>query len=271
MRAFASAWIASLALAGCAAPPPAPTAGPGEPPRRVVSLNLCTDELLLLLAAPEQIVSVTHLAAREAESPLWQEAAAYPANDGTLASAGALRPDLVLTMGGTGDRMRIADRLGIRLVDLPFPQTLDDVAQSVRTIATALGRKAQGDAVVERIEALRRSAPSIEHDTLWIGGGGRTVAAEGLEAQWMRLAGYRQRTVQGDTIQLETLLAEPPEVLLRSDYRTGQYSRAQAWLTHPLSQARPGTRTIATDGRRWTCMGPLMIDEIERLRRERAA
>ena len=30
-------------------------------------------------------------------------------------------------------------------------------------------------------------------------------------------------------------------------------------------------RRIATDGRRWTCMGPLLIGEIERLRRERGA
>jgi hypothetical protein len=27
-------------------------------------------------------------------------------------------------------------------------------------------------------------------------------------------------------------------------------------------------RTLPTDGRRWTCLGPLLIDEIERLRRE---
>jgi hypothetical protein len=29
-----------------------------------------------------------------------------------------------------------------------------------------------------------------------------------------------------------------------------------------------GGRRIATDGRLWTCMGPLLIDEIYRLRRE---
>jgi hypothetical protein len=27
-----------------------------------------------------------------------------------------------------------------------------------------------------------------------------------------------------------------------------------------------GSRTLATDGRRWTCMGPLLVDEILRLR-----
>jgi iron complex transport system substrate-binding protein len=268
MRAFGWSWIVSLALAGCAAPPPAPPEADGGVPQRVVSLNLCTDELLLLLAEPGQIASLTHLSAREPETPLWKEARGFPANDGTLASAAELRPDLVLTMGGGGDRLRIADRLGIDLIDLPFPQSIDDVIAAIRTLAARLGRAERGEALVARIAALRHSAPSRQVDTLWMGGGGRTVSATGLEAQWMALAGLRQRDIRGDRVSLETLLAAPPAILLRSDYRAGQYSRAQAWLTHPLARARGQGRAVLTDGRRWTCMGPLLADEIERLRRE---
>jgi iron complex transport system substrate-binding protein len=235
----------------------------------VVSLNLCTDELLLLLADPGKIASVTHLAGRPEEFPLWQQAQNYPANDGTLASAAIARPDLVLTMGGGGDRLRIAERLGARTVDLPFPTSLDDVVAGIRSVAAALGRQAQGEALVASIAQLRVTAPDAATDTLWIGGGGRTVSADGLEAQWMALAGFRQRAVTGDQLQLETLLVSPPQVLLRSDYRQDQYSRPQAWLAHPLAGARDAGRSIATDGRRWTCMGPSLIGEIERLRAER--
>jgi iron complex transport system substrate-binding protein len=271
MRAFGCFLAASLALAGCAAPPPPAPAEAKAAPQRVVSLNLCTDELLLLLAEPRQIASLSHLAGREDELPLWREARAYPANDGSLASAAALRPDLVLTMGGGGDRLQISRRLGIPAVNLPFPQSLDDVERSVRTVGAALRRGEQAAALVSRMAALRRSAPPARTDTLWIGGGGRTVAAQGLEAQWMALAGYRQRSISGDQVQLEELLARPPAVLLRSDYRQHQYSRAQAWLAHPLAQAADRSRTLATDGRRWTCLGPLMIEEIEQLRREAGA
>lgn len=240
-------------------------------PRRVVSLNLCTDELLLVLAEPGQIASVTHLAARPEETPLWEQARGHPTNDGTLASVVELRPDLVLSMGGAGDRMGIASRLGVSAIDLPFPQSLDEVIAQIREVATALGRSAAGEALVRRIEELRRSPSPGGADTIWIGGGGRTVSANGLEAQWMALAGYRQRAVNGDQVQLEELLVRPPQVLLRSDYRQQQYSRAQAWLTHPLARAARGSRTVTTDGRRWTCMGPALIEEIERLRQEGAA
>lgn len=268
MRAFACTLAISLVLAGCARQPAADPATGGAA-QRVVSLNLCTDELLLLLAEPEQIASLTHLAARPEESPLAERARSYRANDGTFASAITARPDLVLSMGGEGDRLRIAERLGIRLVELPFPQTIDDVIASLRTVSVALGREKRGMALIARIEALRRSAPVNQLDAMWIGGGGRTVAADGLEAEWMALAGHRQRAVKGNQVRLEEMLVNPPTVLLRSDYRGSQYSRGQAWLEHPLARARTGSQEVATDGRLWTCMGPLLADEVERLRAER--
>jgi len=222
---------------------------------------------VLLLADPRRIVSVTHLSRQEAETPLWLHGRRYPRNDGSLLSVARLRPDLVVTMGGGArDRLRIAARLGIRTLDLPFAQSLDDVERGIRTVAAALGRQPAGEALVGRIRQLRRTAPRRAADSIWLGGGGRTVAAGGLEAQWMRLAGLAQRPMRGDRVSLEQLVARPPAILLRSDYRQGQYSAAQRWLRHPLARAAAGTRTVPTDGRRWTCMGPLLIDEILRLR-----
>jgi iron complex transport system substrate-binding protein len=258
MRVFASLLAISLALAAA----PADAA-----PRRVASLNLCTDELVLLLAAPDQIVSVTHLAQQEAETPLWRQARRYQRNDGSLLSVVTLRPDLVVTMGGGGrDRMRIAERLGIPTVDLPFAQSLGDVVESIRRLAIALGRPEAGTALLRRMSALMRSGPGRTRDTIWLGGGGRTISATGLEAQWMALAGMRQRAMQGDRVSLETLLVRPPAILLRSDYRQGQYSAGQRWLTHPLALHVRTQHMVPTDGRLWTCMGPLLIDEIHRLR-----
>lgn len=262
MRAFACASISLALLAGASA---------DAAPRRVASLNLCTDELVLLLADPGQIVSVTHLAHSEAETPLWRWAAGYPRNDGSLVSVAALKPDLVLTMdGGGSDRAGIARRLGARLLDLPYPSSLADVEAAVGRVAAAVGQPARGAAWVARIEAARRARPAIQADAIWLGGGGRTVPPAGLASQWMGLAGLRQRAIAGDRVSLETLLVRPPAVLLRSDYRAGQYSGEQAWLGHPLAARARAGRTLVADGRLWTCLGPLMVGEIERLRREAA-
>lgn len=257
MRAFASALALSLAFA-------APAEGA---PRKAASLNLCTDELLLMLAEPRQIGSVTHLAQKPEETPLWRRARLYRKNDGSLVSIAALKPDLVLTMGGGArDRVRIAERLRMKVLDLPFPRSLSDIKASIGQVATALGRADAGRLLIARIGELERTAPTHMIDTLWLGGGGRTVAAQGLAADWMRLAGFRQRAVQGDRVSLEQLLVKPPRLLLRSDYRSGQYSSEQRWLSHPLARATKRSRTLLTDGRPWTCMGPAMIGEVLRLR-----
>jgi iron complex transport system substrate-binding protein len=260
MRVFASLLAASLALAA---------AGAEAAPRRVASLNLCTDELVLLLAAPGQIASVTHLAQQEAETILWRQARNYPRNDGSLLSVVAARPDLVVTMGGGArESARIAARLGIVTLNLPFAQSLGDVADNVARVAAALGRPEAGTALIRRMTALVRSRPRARRDAIWLGGGGRTVPAAGLEAQWMALAGLGQRPLQGDRVSLETLLASPPAILLRSDYRAGQYSNDQRWLAHRAARRATRARIVPTDGRRWTCMGPVLIDEVARLRRE---
>jgi iron complex transport system substrate-binding protein len=258
MRAFGFVSAISLALAGVAAK---------AAPARVASLNLCTDELLLSLGDPRQIVSVTHLGQSPAETPLWQAGRRYRRNDGSLVSVSGLRPDLVLTMGGGArDRSRIGERLGIRMLDLPYPQTLADVERSIVKVAAALGRPEAARGWIARIERLRRTAPDRGADTIWLGGSGRSVAAQGLAAEWMALAGFRQRSLVGDRVSLEQLLVSPPAVLLRSDYRQGQYSSEQRWLAHPLARRVKGARSIVTDGRLWTCMGPPLLAEVERLR-----
>lgn len=260
MRAFASISAISLALlvsAPAAAVPP-----------RVASLNLCADELLLMLAEPGQVASVTHLSHDPADSPLWRRARHYRANDGTLMSVLPHRPDHILTMGGGGgrDREAIASRLGMNVVELPFPNSLQDIAESIGRTARALGRPDAGRRMLGRLQALIRSRPPVRTDAIWLGPSGHTVPATGLAADWMRLAGLEQRALSGDRVTLETLIAAPPALVLASRYRASQFSSANRWLRHPVVRRAMTGRTIETDGRAWTCMGPLMIGEIERLR-----
>lgn len=261
MRAFAFVLVLSLSLGLC----PSAEASP----RRVASLNMCTDELLLTLADPRQILSVNYLSHLPQETPLWKVARRYRKNDRSLLSIAGLKPDLVLTMGGGAqDRVRIAQRLGIRILDLPYPQRLSDMEASIRQVGEALGRQDASRRVLAQIQTLKRQAPLRTIDTVWLGGGGRSVPARGLDADWMRLAGLRQRPLTGDRISLEQLLAAPPAILLRSNYRQGQYSGEQRWLSHPLARNVRRSRTITTDGRLWTCKGPSLIAEIARVRAE---
>lgn len=233
---------------------------------RAASLNLCSDEYLLLVAPPERIVSVSYLSRDPLESPLWRQARAYPGNGGTLDSVIARRPDLIVTMGG-GGRMSsaIARRLGVRSLDLRPPANLAGVADNLIRVAAAVGRPDRARPLLARLELLRRTAPVATRDALWLGSGGQSLDHSGIGGQWLALAGLGQRPLPGGRVDLERLLTSPPAVLVRSDYRHGQYWRGSAWLRHRAVRRLAG-RTLATDGRRWTCMGPLLIAEVERLR-----
>ena len=230
------------------------------------SLNLCTDEYLLLLARPGQIASVSRLAQDSAESPLWRRARIFPANRGAIEQVLEQRPILLLTMGGGGRSTgAIAARLGMKVVDLPFPASIDDVAANMRVVAAALGDAHRADAWLIRLNALR-ATPKPMKDAIWVSGGGASLAPGSPGGEWMALAGLRQRRLAGERADLETLLVRSPAVLVRSDYRRGQMSQGVRWFDHPIVR-RLASRMVATDGRVWTCAGPLMLDEVERLRR----
>lgn len=232
---------------------------------RAASLNMCADEYLLLLARPAEVASVSRLSRDPADSSLWRIGRRFPGNRGTLESALGSRPNLLITMGGGGKATSmIARRMGLRIVDLPFPMSIRDVSANMDRVATALGDPARADGWKRQVARLGGS-PGRERDTIFLGSGGNSVGAGSLEAEWMRLAGLRQRALPAGRADLEQLAMRPPAVLLRSAYRRSERSLGQAWLDHPLAKPR-SSRIIPVDGRPWTCAGPLMPAEVERLR-----
>ncbi|MEO5774838.1 MAG: hypothetical protein ABIQ32_12075 [Sphingomicrobium sp.] len=234
---------------------------------RVASLNLCTDEYLLLLARPQEIASVSYLSQQRDDSPLWQRAKGHHANYGSFEQVLPLRPQILLTMGGGGRASSLlARRMGIRSVDLVPPANIDDVATNLRAVAGALGEPRRAQPWLTRLEQLRRTRPARAREAIFLGGGGRSQSPGSPGVDWMRLAGFRQRPLPGGRASLETLLVRPPEVLIESGYRRGQVSSETMWLNHPIVR-QTKARRLTADGRVWTCMGPLMIPEIERLRK----
>ena len=65
-------------------------------PARVVSINLCTDQLAMMLADPGQLVAVSHLARDPRSSTMVAQAMAYPITYGRAEEVFLKAPDLVL-------------------------------------------------------------------------------------------------------------------------------------------------------------------------------
>ncbi len=111
------------------------------PPKRVVSQTVGTDELLLALADPSQIVALSHLAKDKVFSPVAMEASKYP----TLQTSDAesilkFHPDLVLIASYTrAETKSLLQRAGVKCLSLEHFESLDDLYANTREIGAALG------------------------------------------------------------------------------------------------------------------------------------
>ena len=118
-------------------------------PRRIVSLDLCTDQLLVELVARERIAAVTHLLADPAVSAIPEKGARHARH--ARRRRGCAAPRSRSRAGGAVRRLGTVDllrRLGRNVVVVPLPQDLDGVRAAVRTVAAAVGEKAKGEAMI---------------------------------------------------------------------------------------------------------------------------
>ena len=134
---------AALSLAALA-----PAAAVAEGPARVVSMNLCTDELALLLAAPGQLVSVSYLALDPRSSAMVEEATAYPTNRGRAEEIYLLKPDLVLAGSFGGPAVAMLHRLGVPVVEVAPPTSLAEARDAIAQVGAALGRSETAEAMI---------------------------------------------------------------------------------------------------------------------------
>ena len=232
--------------------------------QRVASLGLCTDELVLLLAAPGQVATVSYLGKQAGDTPLAARAASIPANVGTLESALRFRPDLIVTGGAVNARAAaLARRTGLPVVDLPPPASISALEANVRRLGKAMGRQRRAEALIRRFRSRLGPLPTSAAPALSVQTGGVAGYSEGIAAQLLRHAGIELLPVQTTRVSRERLLLNPPALLVRSRYRESAFSVAQSW------EPPPGPwRELWLDGRLWTCPSLLAATDIARLRRQ---
>jgi iron complex transport system substrate-binding protein len=117
-------------------------------PRRIVSLNLCTDQLVLALADRAAVRSVTWLARDPQSAVLAAAAAEVPVNHGLAEEIIPLAPDLVVAGLYTArTTVALLKRFGFSVLELDVPDSLPAIAAQMRTVAHALAHpESPGDA-----------------------------------------------------------------------------------------------------------------------------
>lgn len=257
----------------------------GEAPGRIVSINLCADQLALALADPGQIVALSAYAHDRGMNYLAEAAASYPAIAGAAETVYALKPDLVLS--GTFSNPltnRFVENRGIPILVLQPVDSFADMRAQIRTVAAAVGHADRGEALVGALDA------AIARAGTQAGAGGRPLRAVSLSRRgWiaggatldtdvMAAAGVENVAASfgvppgGGTVGLEALIGARLDALVLETESIVAEDQGTALLRHPaLAALYPPARRLVIPGPLTLCGGPGVIAALDRLAAEVAA
>ena len=153
MRRLSLSLLGLLALAGGGAglwaAAPMPSVPALDAPRRVVSMNLCADQLVLALADRSQIAGLTRNAANADMSSEAARARGLRMLGSSAEEILEIKPDLVIGMPVyRSSAIAILRGRRYRTVDLRSADTLTDIHASIRATAAALGHPERGEALI---------------------------------------------------------------------------------------------------------------------------
>jgi iron complex transport system substrate-binding protein len=260
------------------------TAPASDAPRRIVSFNLCADQLVVALADPDQIAGLSPYATDPALSVVANKARAFRKADWQAESTLLLEPDLVLI--GPNDRSvtrRMLTAQGLRVVETGFVSDFDSARKQIREMAALLGHPERGEKLIDELDRARARlaavAPKSDRTALVVERGGYTQGPASLAATLLVEAGLKPPkgapAGYGGFIPLEKFLVLRPDLVFLKDPPSAATDQGAMFLVHPaLRDLYPQERRVALPTRYTMCGGPALVaafdymaEEIARLTR----
>ncbi|MGE0698970.1 MAG: ABC transporter substrate-binding protein [Hyphomicrobiaceae bacterium] len=257
--------VALLVAAGSAALSAPMVRADEAVPRRIVSLNLCTDALLLDLVPRERIAALSHLAADPLVSPVAERAKDIPWTRGEAERVLAFDPDLVLAgTFTTPATLDLLERISRRVERVPLASDIDGIRAAVLQVAGSVGERAKGAELVRRLDetlaAAAADAPKGRRPSAAVYQvNGLSSGPGSLADALMTAAGLANHTAAlglgaSGALPLELLAARPPDLVVLSgpadEYRTVVAEN----LRHPaLAAVLAGRASAVVPWRLWLC------------------
>ncbi|MFD1882272.1 ABC transporter substrate-binding protein [Paracoccus pacificus] len=253
----------SAALADAPAP---------DAPNRVVSMNLCTDQLAMLIAAPGQVVSVSALARDPQLSLMADQARELAVNHGRAEEVYLLTPDLVLAEPYSATAaVQMLTRLGVRVETVPSVNSIADLRDGILRMGALLGRPERAAQVLADFDSALADVPkAAPRLATTYAANGFAAGRRSLPGDVLRRAGYTLLTDQlgrpyGGSLPLELLVLADPDLIVTGS-RYAQPSRAEGVLDHPALAGLTAERRVVPD-RDWICGLPHLAEVVAGLAR----
>jgi iron complex transport system substrate-binding protein len=261
----ALATLVGVLLAPAAAAPP-----------RIVSMNVCADQLLIPLADPEQILGLSRYSRDAWQSFAADDARRYPILSGGAEDVLVLRPDIVVA--GLFDKRSTRELLkakGLRLVEFSVPRNLDEVKAQIRQMGDLVGHPERADAQIARLDdAVARARQAVVRKAYrvlllarrgWVTGTDSLLSSLLAETGLVNAAGDLGIGF-GGFAPLETIVNLKPDLIIVSDASDRAEDDGRAFLLHPaLERFYPPSRRIVIPDRLTVCGGVMLADALDRL------
>lgn len=250
-------------------------------PSRIVSMNICTDQLLLALVPPARIASLSYLAADPAYSPVAGQAARLPLNHGQAEEVLGFEPDLVLTSQfSAAYTANLLQRLGYAVHRFGFASDIDGIATQIDTLGALTDTANQAERLITHIRTTTAASSTRLRPLLagqravFLSNNGFVQGAGTLQDAFLDSLGMvnvaREGGIQGPApLALETLLALEPAIIFVPATSPLDGQIAHPLLRHPLWQ-RLGSRVrrLELDERWFDCAGPALLQAYAALERQ---
>ena len=248
-------WLAALLLAAAtvgAAPAPAPSAAPQTPPKRIASLNLTADEVLVEILPVERLVAVTAAADDEGTSNIVGRVPPGVARfrKADLERLVALAPDLVVVSEYTDpDFLYLLERSGLRYHRMEGLRSLAGNREAILRLGEAVGATAGAEKLVARYDAVladlaaRLRGVTRPRVMYWASGmtaGGDTAIGALIESAGARNVGAEIGVAGIGAVGAERAFVADPDVVLIGVWPGARKSLVEHPLLSRLRAVREG-------------------------------
>jgi iron complex transport system substrate-binding protein len=245
---------------------------------RLVSMNVCTDQLVLTLADPEQILGLSRFA-RDGWQSKAGDLSRYPVLSGGAEDILLIRPDIVVASAFDKRSTReLLKAKGLHLAELAVPRTLDEARQQIREAGDITGHPDRAAAEIARLEAAlaraRRAVSERHFRVLPLSRRGWVAGSDSFVGSLLRETGLRSNAGDlgfsfGGFASLEAIVNLRPDFIVVSQAGDTVRDEGQAFLLHPaLERFYPPEKRIVIPERMTECGGVLLADALDALTAE---
>ena len=245
---------------------------------RIVSMNVCSDQLLLSLADPEQILGLSRFS-RDA----WQSFAADKARRFPILSGAedvlVAKPDIVVaSLFDKRSTRELLKANGLNLVEFTVPRTLDEVKQQILEMGEVVQHPDRAALAIARLDAAvaraRQAVTDHRYRVLPLSRRGWVSGSDSLVSSLLSETGLLNPAADlgvaaGGYASLEAIVQLRPDFLLVSEGSDRAEDDGRAFLLHPaLERFYPPDKRIVLPERLTVCGGVMLADALDVLTAE---